>query len=126
MISILIVLVGGAIGSVCRYWWSGLVAQRFGETFPYGTLFVNLVGSLIIGLAAGFLSKVAAASWERPARLFLMVGICGGLTTFSSFSLQTLNLIANKQWPAALANILVSTTFCLALVAAGWWIGENI
>ncbi len=126
MINILVVLVGGAIGSMCRYWWSALVAQRLGETFPYGTLFVNLAGSLIIGLAAGFFSKLVAASWEEPVRLFLTVGICGGLTTFSSFSLQTLNLIANKHWGAALVNILVSTTFCLGLAGAGWWIGQRI
>jgi CrcB protein len=110
---------------MCRYWWSGLVAARLGETFPYGTLFVNLVGCFIIGIAGGFLSKVAGASWEQPMRVFLTVGICGGLTTFSSFSLQTLNLIISKRWGAALVNIVVSTTICLALVAAGWWLGET-
>ena len=125
MISILLVLLGGAIGSLCRYWWSGLVAARLGETFPYGTLFVNLVGCFIIGLAGGFLSKAAAAPWEQPMRIFLTVGVCGGLTTFSSFSLQTLNLIISKRWGAALANIVVSTTICLVLVAAGWWLGET-
>ena len=126
MINILVVLMGGAIGSLCRYWWSGLVAQRLGQNFPYGTLFVNLVGCLIIGLVAGFFSKLVPTSWEESVRLFLTVGICGGLTTFSSFSLQTLHLMANKQWGAALVNILVSTAFCLGLVAAGWWVGQNI
>jgi CrcB protein len=125
MISVLLVLVGGAIGSLCRYWWSGLVAQRLGETFPYGTLFVNLIGSLIIGLAGGFLNRMAGAPWEQPLRVFVAVGFCGGLTTFSSFSLQTLNLIAGNRWGAALVNILVSTTMCLGLVATGWWIAQN-
>jgi CrcB protein len=124
MTSILLVLLGGAIGSLCRYWWSGLIAQRLGETFPYGTLFVNLVGCFIIGLTGGFLNKAAGASWEQPLRIFLAIGFCGGLTTFSSFSLQTLNLILSKRWGAALANILVSTTICLLLVATGWLIGE--
>jgi CrcB protein len=124
MISILLVLLGGAIGSLCRYWWSGLIVQRLGETFPYGTLFVNLVGCFIIGLAGGFLNKAADAPWEQPSRIFLAIGFCGGLTTFSSFSLQTLNLILSKRWGAALANILVSTTICLLLVATGWLIGE--
>jgi CrcB protein len=126
MISILLVLVGGAIGSVFRFWWSGLVGQRLGETFPYGTAFVNLVGSLIIGLAVGFLDKVPDAPWEQPMRLFLTVGVCGGLTTFSSFSLQTLSLILSKRWGVALANMLFSTTFCLGLVATGWWIGHLV
>ena len=124
MTSILLVLLGGAIGSLCRYSWSGLIAQRLGETFPYGTLFVNLVGCFIIGLTGGFLNKAAGGSWEQPLRIFLAIGFCGGLTTFSSFSLQTLNLILSKRWGAALANILVSTTICLLLVATGWLIGE--
>ena len=124
MTSILLVLLGGAIGSLCRYWWSGLIARRLSETFPYGTLFVNLVGCFIIGLVGGFLSKAAGAAWEQPLRIFLAIGFCGGLTTFSFFSLQTLNLILSKRSGAALANILVSTTICLLLVATGWLIGE--
>ena len=125
MINVLLVLLGGAIGSLCRYWWSGLIAQRYGETFPYGTLFVNMAGCFIIGLAAGLLNRAAGALWEQPVRVFLTVGVCGGLTTFSSFSLQTLNLMLGKRWGSALVNILVSTTICLGLVVTGWWIGQN-
>ena len=125
MTSILLVLLGGAIGSLCRYRWSGLIAERLGETFPFGTLFVNSVGCFIIGLAGGFLNKAAGAPWEQPLRVFLTIGFCGGLTTFSSFSLQTLNLILSQRWGAALANIVVSTTICLLLVATGWSIGET-
>jgi len=126
MIGILLVLVGGAIGSMCRFWWSGVVGQRLGETFPYGTLFVNLVGCLIIGIAGGFLDKAPGVSWEQPIRLFVSVGICGGLTTFSSFSLQTMNLLLSKRWGAAVANIVFSTIICFGLVATGWWIGHLV
>jgi CrcB protein len=125
MIIVLLVLLGGAIGSLCRYWWSGLIARRLGETFPYGTLFVNLVGCFIVGLTGGLLNRVLGAAWEYPVRIFVAVGVCGGLTTFSSFSLQTFNLIISKRLGAALANILISTTFCLVLVSTGWWIGQS-
>jgi CrcB protein len=59
ILAILLVFLGGAVGSMCRYWWSGLVAEHFGETFPFGTLVVNVVGSTIIGLSAGFITHVA-------------------------------------------------------------------
>ena len=125
ILALILVFVGGAIGSMCRFWLSGFVAERFGETFPYGTLIVNLVGSWIIGLTAGWVAHFNDPFWASAAKQFLMVGICGGFTTFSSFSLQTLNLIISKRWGAALANIVVSTTICLVLVAAGWWLGET-
>ena len=126
MTAVGLVLLGGALGSIWRFSWSGLVAERFGETFPYGTLIVNLTGSLLIGLGSGYLTRFGGAAWALPARQFLLVGICGGLTTFSSFSLQTLNLMVSRRWAAAFTNILISTTLCIGLNAAGWKLGYLI
>jgi CrcB protein len=120
MAGIILVILGGAIGSIWRYWWSGFVAQRLGETFPFGTLVVNAVGSTFIGFFAGAIAHVSNSAEATLFQQFLMVGICGGLTTFSSFSLQTYNLLAEGRWLAALANILFSTAICLACVAIGW------
>ncbi len=89
-----------------RFWWSGLVAQRFGETFPFGTLVVNMVGSTIIGIVAGFLMHVSNSGIATALQQLLVVGICGGLTTFSSFSLQTYNLIVDGRWLSALSNMV--------------------
>ena len=126
ILALILVFVGGAIGSMCRFWLSGFVAERFGETFPYGTLIVNLVGSWIIGLAAGWIAHFNDPVWASAAKQLLMVGICGGLTTFSSFSLQTWNLMLSGRWGSAFTNVLVSTTLCLALVAVGWDLGQRL
>ena len=126
ILALILVFIGGAIGSVCRFWLSGFVAERFGETFPYGTLIVNLVGSWIIGLVAGWIAHFNEPFWASAAKQLLMVGICGGLTTFSSFSLQTWNLMLSRRWASAFTNILVSTILCLALVAVGWNLGQRL
>jgi CrcB protein len=126
ILALILVFVGGAIGSMCRFWLSGFVAERFGETFPYGTLIVNLVGSWMIGLAAGWIAHFNDPFWASAAKQLLMVGICGGLTTFSSFSLQTWNLMLSGRWGSAFTNVLVSTILCLALVAVGWDFGQRL
>ena len=126
ILALILVFVGEAIGSMCRFWLSGIVAERFGETFPYGTLIVNLVGSWIIGLAAGWVAHLNDPFWASAAKQLLTVGICGGLTTFSSFSLQTWNLILSGRWGSAFTNVLVSTILCLALVALGWDVGQRL
>jgi CrcB protein len=120
MAGLILVILGGAIGSMWRYWWSGFVAQRLGETFPFGTLVVNTVGSTLIGVFAGAIARVSSSAEATLLQQFLMIGVCGGLTTFSSFSLQTYNLFAEGRWLSALANILFSTAVCLGCVAMGW------
>ena len=86
----LLVAVGGALGSMARFWCSGFAARQFGEWFPWGTLIVNVLGSFVIGAFAA-LSATEGPFLIRPElRVFVMVGLCGGYTTFSSFSLQTL------------------------------------
>jgi len=113
------VALGSALGGVARYWCSGFVAQRFGETFPWGTLTVNVVGSFLIGFIAAISSTDGRFIIPAEARQFMMVGILGGFTTFSSFSLQTLTLARDGQWLLVGANVVGSVVLCLAMVWAG-------
>jgi len=124
MVAYFWVALGGALGSAARFWFSGVIARNFGETFPWGTLLVNITGSLAIGVFAtitGPDGRWLAPAWFRQQ--FFMLGICGGYTTFSSFSLQTLNLIQDGEWLYAGANILVSVAFCLVAVWLGYVLG---
>lgn len=113
------VALGSAIGGVARYWCSGLVARMVGETFPWGTLIVNAVGSLLIGLIATMSGPDGRFIVPAEARQFLMAGVLGGFTTFSSFSLQTLALARDGQWLLVGANIVGSVVLCLVMVWAG-------
>jgi CrcB protein len=113
------VALGGALGSAGRYWLSGIAAQAIGETFPWGTLLVNVTGSFIIGFFAVLTGPDGRVYASSAARQFVMVGICGGYTTFSSFSLQTLNLMNDGEWFRAGANIGLSVVLCLIAVWAG-------
>ncbi len=124
--AIVLVFLGGAVGSMWRYWWSGFVAQRFGETFPFGTLVVNIVGSTIAGAVAGLLVHVSNRVIGTALEQLLIVGICGGLTTFSSFGLQTYNLIVDRRWLSALSYIIFSTGLCFGCLALGWQITQKI
>jgi fluoride exporter len=126
VLAIVLVFLGGAAGSMWRYWWSGLIAQRFGETFPFGTLVVNIVGSILIGVFSGFLTHLANSMIATALLQLLVVGVCGGLTTFSSFSLQTYSLIAEGRWLSALSNIVFSTGLSFGGVAFGWQITQGI
>lgn len=114
------IAIGSAIGGVARYWLSGTVAAAFGETFPWGTLIVNVSGSFAIGFIATISDPEGRLFLSSTARQFLMTGICGGYTTFSSFSIQTLNLVRDGQWAAAGANIVGSVFLCLLAV----WLGH--
>jgi CrcB protein len=113
------ITLGSALGGMARYLISGLVARRFGETFPLGTLVVNVVGSFVIGFAATFGGDSAHALGGPTVRQFVMTGLCGGFTTFSSFSLQTLNLLREGQGWAAAWNVLLSAGLCLLATIAG-------
>ena len=126
MIAYLWVAIGGALGSVGRFWLGGLVSGKFGETFPWGTIFVNVTGSFLIGLFASL--AVPEGRMDSQSRAFttqfLMYGICGGYTTFSSFSLQTLNLLRDREWFYAGGNILLSVVVCMAAVWLGFLLGS--
>ncbi len=114
------VAMGGALGTVGRYALSLFAAQHFGETFPWGTLLINVTGSFVIGFFATATDTDGALLVRPEFRTFFMSGICGGYTTFSSFSLQTLRLAQDGQWLGAGANIVGSNVGCLAAV----WLGH--
>jgi fluoride exporter len=113
------IALGSALGGVGRYWCSGAVARRYGERFPYGTLFVNVVGSFVIGVFSG-LGPDGTDLVDLNVRQFVMIGLCGGYTTFSSFSLQTLALARDGEWREVYRNIAYSTLTCLIAVWAGF------
>ncbi|HUL55121.1 MAG TPA: fluoride efflux transporter CrcB [Opitutaceae bacterium] len=111
---------GGALGSAARFLVSGWVANRFGQTFPWGTLLVNVTGCFLIGFFATLTDPAGGRVFAgATARQFFMTGICGGYTTFSSFSLQTLNLARDGEWLQAGGNIAGSVFACLLAV----WLG---
>jgi CrcB protein len=127
------VAVGGALGSVMRFWLSGVVANqlsgslarmtgnRLSEVFPWGTMAVNIGGSFLIGFIATATAPEGRLLLSPALRQqFLMLGMLGGFTTFSSFSLQTLNLIRDGEWFMATANVILSVTICMVAV----WLGH--
>jgi CrcB protein len=116
----LLVLVGSALGGMARHFLSNAVARRIGETFPCGTLLVNVSGCLVIGALAAFTAADGGIAGQLGAREFLAVGFCGGYTTFSSFSLQTLNLVRDGEWRRAGLNIVGSVAICLAAAWCGF------
>ena len=120
MWSYLWVGIGSALGGMARFACSGLVAGRIGEVFPWGTLVVNVVGSFIIGFVNTLTGPDGRILVGTAARQFVMLGFCGGYTTFSSFSLQTLNLARDGDWLRVSANVTGSVALCLAAV----WLGH--
>jgi fluoride exporter len=119
MLAYVWVALGGALGTTARYWLSGAVARSVGETFPWGTMVINISGSFVIGFFGALTGPDGRWFVGSNARQFVMIGICGGYTTFSSFSLQTLNLANDGEWVRAGANIGLSVALCLIAV----WIG---
>jgi len=117
-VTMLYVMVGGALGSLARYLLS-LVMLPVSRDLPWGTITINILGSFIIG----FFGTLTLAQGRFPVsenwRLFVMVGICGGFTTFSSFSLQTLDLMRSGAMVRAGLNIVLSVVLCVAAVALG-------
>ena len=114
------IALGSAIGGAARYWCTGFAARILGETFPWGTLFVNVVGSFIIGFFDTLTGPDGRVFASTTTRQFAMVGLLGGYTTFSSFSLQTLNLVQDSEWLQAGGNIVGSVVLCLL----GVWLGH--
>ncbi|MDA8231426.1 MAG: fluoride efflux transporter CrcB [Magnetospirillum sp.] len=116
----LLVAIGSALGGTLRYWLSGLISDRFGQTFPWGTLVINITGSFVIGLFATLTAPEGRIFVPGEWRQFVMVGVCGGYTTFSSFSLQTLALARDGEMMWAGMNIGLS----VALSLLGVWLGH--
>jgi len=120
------VALGGALGSVARYGCSGFVARLAGGAFPFGTMVVNVTGAVLIGFLAALSIPEGRVLLPPSARIFTMTGICGGYTTFSTFSLETFNLMRDGEWLRASANILLSVILCLLAVVIGYIAGMKV
>lgn len=116
----LAIMAGGALGTGLRVWLSGLLAVKYGETFPVGTLVVNVIGSFVISFFAGMVGPDGPLLASALTRQVVMLGVLGGFTTFSSFSFQTLNLVNDGQWARAGANLGLSFALCMFAV----WLGQ--
>lgn len=116
------VAVGGAIGSMARLWLGVKVTLLTGLAFPWGTILVNIIGSLVIGFVATLTGPNGRVVVPAEAQAFVMVGLCGGFTTFSAFSFQTLELARDGRLVYAGANIMLSVVLCLTAVALGHWL----
>ena len=128
MLAYLWVAIGGAVGSMARYGIGGLVSEKFGGTFPWGTLVINVTGSFVIGVLGALTAaegKMTPQSRALTTQL-LITGVCGGYTTFSSFSLQTLNLIRDREWFYAGGNMLLSVILCMIAVWLGYLLGSMV
>ena len=123
LMSSIAVAVGGAIGSLARFWLAELFVALGMSAFPWATLLANVSGSMLIGVIAAVTGPDGRLLVAPELRLFWMVGICGGYTTFSSFSLQTLALAQGGEWSRAAMNIGLSVILCLVAVWLGYMIG---
>ena len=116
------VALGSALGGAARFFCTGVAARLFGETFPWGTLLVNVLSSFIIGFFATLTGPDGRMFAGTTTRQFVMTGILGGFTTFSSFSLQTLNLANDGEWLQVGGNVVGSVVLCLVAV----WLGHML
>lgn len=118
------VAVGGALGSMARFWLTAMMMALTGPRFPWGTLLINVLGSFVIGLVAGFTLTPVRIAVHPDLRIFLMTGVCGGFTTFSAFSLQTLELMQNGDLVSALGYAVGSVVLCVVATYCGWALGR--
>ena len=116
------VAIGAATGGVLRYAVALWFGRHAGPGFPWGTLFINVTGSAFIGFFATLSGPEGRLLVAPQARLMVMTGVCGGYTTFSTFSLETLRLMEDRQWGAAAANATASVLLCLI----GVWLGHTL
>jgi CrcB protein len=120
----LIISLGAAIGGITRYWLSNVVYKVFPAIFPYGTLAVNVLGSFIIGLIIFVFDEKELIT--QQSRLFLTIGFCGGLTTFSTFSLETFSLMRDSEYFLATINVILSVVLCLLGVFLAYIVSKII
>jgi CrcB protein len=114
------IALGGALGSVGRAWVGVVSVRHMGTHFPWGTILINILGSALIGVVAATALSSSRTILNTETRIFLMLGVCGGFTTFSSFSLQTFELLREGRTAAAFANIGLSVVLCVLATAAGY------
>jgi CrcB protein len=121
----LYVAIGSALGGMARYGCGVWITGWANAALPWATLFVNVVGSGCIGVLLAIGDRPQSWLASADARNFLMVGVLGGFTTFSAFSLQSFELLRAQQWFAAGANVVLSVALCLAAVAIGYWLAAS-
>lgn len=124
MYALVAVASGGAVGALLRYWTAAWVYGRLGAGFPWATLVVNVSGSLLMGFAFVMLNERLALGPEW--RALLMVGVLGAFTTFSTFSMDTLNLLLDAEYAKAVLNVLLSVVLCVAAAALGLLAGRQL
>lgn len=124
--SYLAVMAGGALGAAARMWMSMTLASRYGETFPVGTLAVNALGCLLIGIFTAATGPDGPFLVPPVVRQFVAIGVLGGFTTFSSFSLQTISLVSDGEWLYAGLYVFLSLAICLLFVWAGLLVGAAL
>ena len=126
MIAYILVALGSALGGMARYGLVLAVGRLTGPAFPWGTILVNISGSFVIAFAATLTAAGGRFAAPMEVRTFIMVGLCGGYTTFSSFSLQTLDLLRAGRPGEALGNIVLSVVLCVAGAALGYYVAAAI
>jgi CrcB protein len=114
------VAIGGALGTIARFWFATTMTAITGPEFPWGTIIINIVGSFVIAFFGVLSAGGGRLSVPAEVRTFVMVGLCGGFTTFSSFSLQTLDLARAGLWAQAAGNVAISVVLCLTSVTLGF------
>ena len=124
MNQVLAIAAGGALGALSRYWVVGLVSRLFERNFPYGTLTVNIIGSFLIGIGYIFIVERLHVASEWHA--IIMVGFIGAFTTFSTFSLETVSLLQEGRFTAAMIYIFSSVLVCLLATVAGMFLAKQI
>jgi CrcB protein len=125
MLIYLFVALGGALGSMARYGMGVSFSTLTGLASPWGTILINILGSLAIGFFAAATGPGGRMMVPTDGRAFLLAGICGGFTTFSTFSFQTLELARHGRWLLAGTNAVLSVVLCLVAVAVGHWLATS-
>ena len=118
MLRVILIGLAGLVGTLCRYWLSGVLARRYGETFPAGTLAVNVAGCFLIGFLFYMFQERYVVG--QTARTVVLVGFLGGFTTFSSYGLQTFTLLRDGEFAYAVANVVASNLLGLLMVWGGY------
>jgi CrcB protein len=126
MATYLWVAIGSALGGMARHWCTAMSVKWFGTGFPWGTLIINILGSFVIGAFFTLTGVDGRFDVSANAKVFVMVGICGGYTTFSAFSLQTLALAQEGQWLRAGTYVMASVALCLVAVWAGFAVAAAV
>ena len=124
MVKMTYLMIGGIVGTLARYFFSGFIHRFAGSDFPYGTLVVNLTGCFLIGLFSTLSNE--KLFFGPDSKVLLMAGFCGAYTTFSTFMLETDNLVKNAEWSRALGNVFLSILIGFLMFRLGVWLGKLI